>query len=527
MKPLYRLTTYIATAGLLGTLTACTPTAQTTDSSGTLIIAMTASDIPMLDTTLSSNQGYEGARFVGRQLYDSLTAFDLSQGETNPKIVGDLATTWEIDEAAHSWTFHLRTGVTFHDGTPFDADAAVFNLRRYTDKTFEYYYPELAARAGLGIAGIDRVDKVDNMAIKIVTKGPWASLTSDLVSVLFGSPAEIKKDGNKGFAAHPVGTGPFKFSSLQPGQSLTLVANDQYWAGRPNLDTLILRPIPDPTARAAALRAGEVNWIETPLPDDVPGLKAAGYQVAMNSYDHNWPWIFNTTKAPFSDVRIRRALEYAVDRQSLIDNVLHGTAEPAAQGVAPANAAYRKDNDLYRYDPSKAKTLLAEAGHPNGLDVTLVYPTSGSGNMVPGPMNEALQQQLATLGINVKLVPVEWASMGADFVAGKFPQGADLVNISLGFQQEGYWNMLLGAAPQNLSGLHDPQAEALFTQARATFDDTKRFDLYAQAAHILTDQAQWLYIVHDLNPRVLAPTVHGFVDPKSWYVDLTKVTVGP
>lgn len=517
-------------AATVVTLAACAPpgsptSGSTDDTGGTLIIGMTASDIPLLDTAMSSNQGYEGSRFVGHQLYDSLTMYDLSQGDTIPTITGDLATDWEVDESDNSWTFTLRDGVTFHDGTPFDADAAIFNLRRYSDKSFEYYYPELAARAALAVAAIEHVEKVDDSTIKIFTNGPWASLASDLVSILFGSPTAIKAEGNQGFAENPVGTGPFTFVSVQRGQSLELAANEDYWKGRPALDTLILRPIPDATARTAALRSGEVNWIETPSPDDVPGLESEGYQVEMNSYDHNWPWIFNTTKAPFDDVRVRQAMEYAVDRESLIDNVLHGTAEPAAQGVAPANPAFREDNDRYEFDPEKAQELLTEAGYPDGLDVTLVYPTSGSGNMIPGPMNEALQQQLGKLGITVNLVPVEWASMGADFGSGTFPQGANLVNISLGFQQEGYWNILLGTAKQNLSGLHDPEAEALFAEARSTFDDDARFELYSQAAERLTDQAQWLYIVHDLNPRILAPTVHGFVDPKSWFVDLTTVSV--
>jgi peptide/nickel transport system substrate-binding protein len=342
--------------------------------------------------------------------------------------------------------------------------------------------------------------------------------------VLFGSPTAIKAEGNEGFGEAPVGTGPFEFSSQSSG-TLELVANEDYWRGAPKLDALVLRAIPDVTARTAALRSGEVNWIETPSPDDIPSLADDGYHVLQNSYDHNWPWIFNTTQAPFDDIKVRQAFEYAVDRESLIDNVLNGTAEPAAQGVAPANPAFDAANDAYSFDPDLAKKMLAEAGYPDGITVSLAYPTGGSGNMVPGPMNEALQQQLAEVGITVELIPLEWATLAADFGSGKVAQDADLLNISLGFVQEGNFDLLVGSSSINVSGLHDPDAEALFEQAKSEFDDTARYALYSKAMKILTDDAQWLYIVHDLNPRVLTSDVTGFVDPKSWFLDLTTVTV--
>jgi peptide/nickel transport system substrate-binding protein len=515
---------------LLPVATACAPKPKSSDGgqggAGTLIIAMTASDIPLLDTGMCQNEGYEGIRFVGNQLYDGLTKFDLKQDTEIPKIIPGLASSWETNATGDVWTFHLRDGVKFHDGTPFDADAAMFNLERYWDKNSPNFYQELNAQAGLSIQGIKAIRKIDGKTVQIDTKGPWSYLPVDLATVYFGSPTAIKKAGNKDFAKNPIGTGPFKFVSVVRGQQLVYAANKEYWGGAPKVNKVVLRPIPDPTTRTAALRAHEVNWIEVPPPDDVPLLSKDGFQVLTNSYDHIWPWVFDTSKKPWNDVRVRQAANYAIDRQSLVDKVLKGTAEPALQVSPRANASYRPASDMYRFDPAKAKALLTEAGYPNGFTTTVSYPTSGSGNMVPGPMNEALQQNLAAVGIKVELKPVEWASMLTDFFVGKIPGGYDSINISLSFQQEGFWAMWFGTgATLNTGKYSNPQVDALLVQAKSQLDGQKRSDLYAQAAAIITKEAPWLYVVNDKNPRALAPKVKGFVEPKSWFADLTTISV--
>jgi peptide/nickel transport system substrate-binding protein len=247
---------------------------------GELVIGMTASNIPLLDTGLAQNEGYEGIRFVGNQLYDGLTRFDLSSEEGVPEVVPALAESWVVSEDLVTWTFTLREGVTFHDGTPWNADAAVFNLERYTAEDSPNFYPELAAQGGINVGGIDTVSKVDDMTIEITTVGPWSYLPIDLAAVFFGSPTAIQELGNEGFGEAPVGTGPFSFVELVRGERLVLDRNEDYWRGAPALERVILRPIPDSTARVAALQAGEVDWIEVPLPDDIPGLVDNGFQWA-------------------------------------------------------------------------------------------------------------------------------------------------------------------------------------------------------------------------------------------------------
>ncbi|HEX3812917.1 MAG TPA: ABC transporter substrate-binding protein [Mycobacteriales bacterium] len=510
---------------LAGCGTAQVASQQASDA-GVLSIAMTASDIPQLDTVLSSDQGYEGLRFVGFQLYDGLTRFDLDQSSKTPTVVPDLATSWTTSADGKTWTFHLRKGVTFHDGTPFNADAVIFNLNRYANPKSKDYYAPVAGYAGLNLQGVTHFSKVDEYTVRISTAAPIAYLPSNLTMVLMASPTAVKKYGNQGFDVHPVGTGPFQLSSFVRSQQLTLVANKHYWRGAPKLKKLILRPVPDAASRTAALRAGEVNWIEYPTPDDVPGLRKQGFSVPVNSYDHIWTWILNTKAKPWNDVRVRQAVNYAIDRTTMSSKLLYGTAEPAYQFAPRANSGYRAANNLYSYDPAKARKLLAAAGYPHGFTVTVAYPTSGSGNMEPNLMNQELQGDLARVGIKVKLAPVEWATLLTNYVSGSMPMNATAVNISLTTLQENSWPQYFSCkSPTNLSHYCSKKLDALLAKVSTQKSAVARSRTYAQMTTLIDTAAPWLFIVNDRNPRALSPTVHGFVEPKSWFVDLTHVSV--
>jgi peptide/nickel transport system substrate-binding protein len=416
--------------------------------------------------------------------------------------------------------------VTFQDGTPFNADAVIFDLRRDYDTTSPYYDAAVAAQAATLTSGITSYTKVNDMTVEITLKAPDSHLPSDLTTLYFGSPTAIQKEGNTGFNLKPVGTGPFQFVSETTGQELVLGPNKNYWAGAPKLSKLILKPIPDPSARIAALRSGAVNWIEYPTPDDISSLKANGFTIDQNTYDHIWPWIFDTSQKPWNNVLVRQAANYAIDRQAMATDLLHGTAVPAYQLIPPANAAYSASNFTYSYNPAKAKKLLKEAGYPNGFTATVSYPTSGSGNMIPEPMNEELQSDLAKVGIHIVLEPMEWSTMLTQFETGQMPGSASATNISLTFQQEALWEgLFLGGSPINVSHYDNKTVDSLLLQAQSVTNTTARNKLYTQIGNQITKDAPWLFVVNDENPRALAPTVHGFVEPKSWFVNLTTVWV--
>lgn len=496
-------------------------------SGGTLVIGMTASDIPGTDTVMAFAHGFEGERFVNFQLYDGLTRYDLRQAEQTPKVVPGLATSWETSEDGRTWTFHLRQGVTFSDGTPFDADAVVFAYDRLLDKKSPYFYPEAAGAAALWTNKIDSYAKVDSHTVKITTKEPSGHLLTDLTLLTIPSPTAVKRLGNEKFAQSPVGTGPFKFESLEPGQRLTLVANKGYWGGAPKLDKLVLRPIPDAGARTAALRSGQVNWIEYPNPDDVEALKSSGYTLLSNNYDHLWHCMFDQSRKPWDDVRVRQAANYAIDREAIARDLLKGTADPAYQHAPASTEQYDPANDVYSHDPAKAKSLLAEAGVAGGFTTTLAVPTSGSGNLIPVPIATALQAQLAKVGIKVQIQKVEWSALLADLNAGKPVLGAAVQCAStVTYQAEAlvrrYW-----AEESSLykGNWYSGQVDRLSREAERTLDPAKRVALFKEAERIVSAEAPYLFVVSDRNPRVLAPNVKGLIQPKSWFVDLTTVQV--
>jgi peptide/nickel transport system substrate-binding protein len=495
-------------------------------SGGTLVIGMTATNIPGLDTVGFQSEGGEGGRFVGVQLWDGLTRFDLTQGKETPKVIPGLADSWTTSDDGLTWTFKLRKGVKFHDGEPWDADAAIFNYDRQVNKGSPNYVPELNSVAGIILSGIVSAKKVDDMTITLTTDKPNADLPSMLALGAFGSPKAIKAAG-KDFDKHPVGTGPFKFQSVKPGEELVLVKNPDYYRGAPKLDKLILRPMPEVTARMAALRSGEVQWIEVPSPDEVPALKSQGFNVLTNYYSHVWPWVLDTTKPPFDKVEVRQAVNYAIDRKTMAKSLLQGTGTPAEQYIPPSDPGYSKDQDVYSYDPDKAKKMLADAGYPDGFTIRLSFPTSGSGNMIPIPMNETLQRDLKAVGIKVKLEPIEWGAMLDDFFAGKIPGGAEALNISLGYVLPSLWSIWFhSGSTSNVGKFSDPKVDALLDKISSEFDPAQQATMYKQLNSMLADDAPWLLVVSDLNPRVLSPKVHDFVMPRSWYVDLTHVWVG-
>jgi peptide/nickel transport system substrate-binding protein len=508
------------------TVAASSVASASTGHGGTLIVGMTAGAIPELDTELAGLQGYEGYRFVGNSLYDGLTRFNLLQSSQVPAVVPDLATSWTANSTATVWTFTLRPNVTFQDGTSFNAAAVIFNLQRDYDSTFKYYDTAVAAEAATLTSGISSYTAPTPMTVQITLKAPDSHLPSDLTTLYFASPTAVQKEGNTEFNSKPVGTGPFEFFSETTGQELVLKPFKHYWAGAPKLDELVLKPIPDPSARIAALRSGEVNWIEYPTPDAISSLKGRGFQIFENTYDHIWPWIFDTAEKPWNNVLVRQAANYAINREAMATDLLHNTAVPAYQLIPPANAAYSKSNFTYSYDPAKAKQLLKEAGYPNGFTATVSYPTSGSGNMIPTPMNEELQSDLAKVGIKINLVPMEWSTMLTQFETGSMPGGASATNISLTFQQEAIWEALFSSqSPLNVAHFSNATVDSLLTQAQSVTNVTARNKLYTQIGNIITKNAPWLFVVNDENPRALAPTVHGFIEPKSWFVNLTTVWV--
>ena len=501
------------------------PAPEPEPTGGDLIVAMTSTDLPGIDTAAAFTQGGEGLRWVGLQLYDGLTRFDLSQETSQAELVGGLAESWSTEDAVN-WTFTMRDGVTFHDGTPWNVEAAVFNLDRYTNPDSEFFTLGMAGLAGLFTQSIASYEALDDATLAITTNRPWSHLPEDLALLPMASPSAFRELGNEGFAASPVGSGPFMFESIEPGERLVMAANPDYWLGAPQVARLIVRPVPDPTARVAALRAGEVNWIEYASPDDVPGLRDEGFQILTNTYSQVWRGLFDTSKPPWDDVRVREAAALAIDRVAIAEYLLSGTAEPAFQAAPRSDPGYDPDFEGYRQDLDRARELLAEAGLSDGFSTTASVPTGGSGNMLPVPMAERIKADLAEIGIDLEILTGEWGSIFGEFNSGQMPLGADMTMWASTFVLPGLWSVWLHSqSPANAGRYTDPDLDALLGQLDAATEPAERAELFRQVNHQASSSHPWLFVVNDLHPRALAANVQGFINPQSWFIDLTTVTV--
>src|SRR4051794_20209090 len=504
---------------------------------GTLRVAMTASDVPI--TTGAPDNGYEGMRFLGFPVFEGLILWDLSQADKLADIRPGLAEKWEQDkEDKAKWIFHLRHGVKFHDGSDFNADAAIWNLDRYYKKESPQYDAPGAAVAQARDPFVTGYRKIDDYTIEITNPRPLSYFPYMLPYMLYSSPAQFAKTGSWAeFAKAPSGTGPFKITDFKPRISATLSRNEDYWDKNkvPKLDKMILFPMPEATTRLAALRSGQVDWIEVPPPDAVPSLKSAGFEIVTGSYPHVWPWTLNLGKpdAPWSDVRVRRALNYCINRDGLI-SLLNGLAEPSVGIFKPSDPYFGNPTQRYTYDPDKAKALLREAGYgpDKPVKAKIMISTSGSGQMLPLPMNEYLQQNLKECNFDVEFDVVDWGTM---LVATRNPptapqsHGVDAINISLAHATEfsRFTTAFLAStfAPNgfNWQNWSNPEFETLVDKIEKSTDPEEIASLIRRAHEVLVDDAAWLFIVHDRNPRAMTKHVKGFISAQSWFQDFTRV----
>jgi peptide/nickel transport system substrate-binding protein len=507
----------------------------------TLRIAMTAADIPT--ATGLPNNGFEGMRFLGYPIFEGLVLWDLTRTDKLAGLRPGLAEKWEQDpEDTGTWIFHLRHGVKFHDGTDFNADAVIWNLDRYFNSNSPQYEPPTSAMSRARVPVMGGYKKIDDFTVAITTTRPASYLPYMAVYLLFTSPASFEKAGHdwaKVATLPAAGTGPFRITRIVPRQEADLARWDQYWnaAGMAKVDNVVLMPIPEANTRLAALRSGQVDWIEVPPADGIESLKAAGYAITTGSYPHVWPWFYNigATNSPFKDVRVRQALNYCIDRDGLV-GLLNGTAEPSVGWLKTSDPNFGNPVNHYKFDAAKGKALLAEAGYTPAkpLSFKVMISNSGSGQMLPLPMNEFLQQNLKeACGVDVEFDVSEWQVL---LTAGRATpdspslQGAMALNISSPSSDPGVMARYFSSANFPPNGFNfeqwkDDEFDTALKTIETSTDPKVVDDAYRKAHERLVDNPPWLYIVHDLNPRAMSPKVKGFVSPQSWFVDLTLVSM--
>lgn len=477
------------------------------------------------------------------QMFTSGTTFDASsqpiydrlynavRGTTD--IQPSLATGVDVSEDGKTYTFKLRPGVKWQTTKSFkptrelNADDVVFSVERMADKnspyhqvgggSYEYY-------EGSGLADIlDKVEKVDDMTVRFTLKNADATflpITSmDFMSILSkeyadkmqaaGTPDKVDQD--------PVGTGPFQLVAYQKDAVIRYRANPDYWAGKATLDNLIFAITPDASVRWQKLKAGECQVMSYPNPADLPAIKADKSVTLESQPGLNIGYIgFNAQKKPFDDPRVRQALNYAINKQAIIDAVYQGAGAAASSPLPPTLWGYNPDIKGYAYDPEKAKALLKEAGVSNLETDLWAMPVSRPYNPNARRMAELVQADWKAVGVNAKIVSYEWGEYLKRTQAGEhqtFMMGwtADIAD------PDNFLGVLLSCdaiGATNRARWCNQDFDKLIKQAKATTDRDQRIKLYQQAQQIFQDGAPWVAVANAVTNDPISTRVQNYkVDP--------------
>ena len=498
---------------------------------GNVLVIAIESEADILDPQVAG--GWVTWR-INRQIFEPLVDQDLtipSAEATVPPLKPGLAESWDISPDGLEYTFHIRRGVQFHDGTPLDAAAVEYNIRRMWDPDSPMYSARAAGQTGFVWKFVDAVETVDEHTVKVTLTQPFSEFLRMLAqggngSAAIMSPTALQTYGDD-IADHPVGTGPFTFAERIRGERIGLTRNDDYWGTVPNVDGVVFRPLPDPSARTAALRAGEVDMIAVPNPDSIDNLVAEGYQLSEGIPPHVWYLSFNMADPYTSILEVRQAINLAVDREGMARDLLRGSVEPAWGVQAMSAGGYVERRDVYERDLEKARELLASVGLANGFRTTLITSTDGSGQIMPAQMAVYLQQNLAQIGIDVNIETQEWISYLGVWARG-IADGVGMAQMSWGMTSP-YWLYIVTSselqAPNgpNVGYYDNPVLDAAMNDAITALDPGTAEAAWRRANNIVSDDAALVPIVNDKAPYILAPYVSGFVSASEEWYDLTEV----
>lgn len=464
---------------------------------------------------------------IAVNLYDGLVRNKPGTLEIEPA----LATDWTISEDGLVYTFTLREGVSFHDGSPFNAEAVKFNFERMLNEDHPF-----AATGPFPLAfffsSVKSVEAKDDLTVVFTLNEPFAPFMSNLASPtgLIVSPAAVEQYGAD-YGRHPSGTGPFKFEEWKSNTSVVASRNESYWDGAAPLEAVIFRPITDANTRVAEMLSGGIDvLLETP-PDNVARFRDdASYQVVEAVGPHVWYVMLNAKEGPFADKRVRQAVNYAVNKQSLVDDVLQGTAEVSAGPIPPAfNWAYNEDVAPYPYDPEMAKKLLAEAG-AEGAKLTFLVTEGGSGMLDPVPMGTAIQADLAAVGLDVEIKTYEWNTFLSEVNPG-LEGKADMAEMAWMTSDPDtlpFLALRTAAWPDeggfNSSYYSNPEVDALLDKARLSTDPAERGDLYRQVQTLTHEDAPWLFVANWKQNAVVTSAVGDFALQPDFSLVLRDVT---
>ncbi len=467
-----------------------------------------------------------------RPMFNNLVEFEPEA----TRIVPGLAESWSVCEDGLQYTFRLRPNVRFHANATFkptrdlNADDVLFSLMRQWKEDHPYHRVSDARYdyfKDLGMAELLReIEKVDDRTIRITLARPEAPFLANLAmpfnSILSAEYADmlLRAGRPEELDTNPIGTGPFTFAGFQKDVVVRYRAFPDYWGGRQPIDTLVFSITPNPAVRVTKLKAGECHIMAFPDPSDTARIAADPALQLLKQEGFNIGYLaLNASKPPFDDVRVRRAVNMAVDKATIVDTVYRGAGIPAKNPIPPTLWSYNDDIRDYPYDPAQAQRLLVEAGYPEGFETELWYmPVSRPYNPNGKRIAEMIQADLAKIGVRTKLVTDEWTRYRAKLQCGDAPMALFGWTGDNG-DPDNFFDVLLGcnaARPggNNIAKWCDPAFDALVGTAKRLPDQPSREALYRQAQVIAKAEAPWLPIAHSVVFMATRKEVTGFrMDP--------------
>ncbi|NMB24272.1 MAG: ABC transporter substrate-binding protein [Firmicutes bacterium] len=470
---------------------------------GHLVVA-----VPIDPDTFDPHKAVAAAtKEIDFNIYQGLVSYD-ARGE----IIPALAKSWDVSEDGKVYTFTLRENVLFHNGRAMTADDVLFSLNRIRDEATGY--PLTWHKQ------IDHLEALGDGRIRLELKAPYAPFLSELADA-----AIIPKEAVADLTTQPVGTGPFQLVEWVMGQHVKLSRFEGYWEdGLPYLDAVTFRILPDPSTAILNLKAGTVHVIPR-LSADVAWQVEQDPALQLLSGPMNTPQLmaYNMERAPFNDIRVRQAINYAIDKDLLIEGAAWGYGSKIGSNMSPVMETYYTDlADFYPHDPQKAKALLAEAGYPQGFRSTLSLPADYDLHVKTGEMVAAM---LAEVGIDVRLELVEWGSW-LDRVYTKRDYDLTIVGLAGKLDPHTVLNRYTSDYPRNFFNFRSTEYDTLIEEGLRVTDLASRQAIYRRSQEILAEEAAALFIMDPNDLVAMAKGVSGWQYYPKYVDDVAHVYFG-
>ncbi|UOA13377.1 ABC transporter substrate-binding protein [Sulfitobacter dubius] len=491
MNRLNRLMTGVATAALVVAATGAL-------AKDDITVALQL-EPPHLDPTSAAAGAIDSVLYTN--VFEGLTRF-MGDGS----VVPGLAASWEISEDGLTYTFKLREGVTFHDGTTMDAEDVKFTLDRIN--------AEDSANAQKALySAISEVTVVEPQTVEVKLSEPNGNL---LFNLAWGDAVIVAPESVETIKQTPIGTGAFKFDEWRQGDKITLSRYDAYWGDAPALASATFKFISDPTAAFASVMAEDVDvFAGFPAPENIPQFEAdPRFQVLIGSTEGETILSINNQREPFDNVKVRAAVAHAIDRQAIIDGAMFGYGTPIGTHFAPHNPDYIDLTEMSEYDPEKSKALLAEAGFPDGFETTLHLPPPSYARRG----GEIIAAQLAQVGIKAQITNVEWAQWLETVFKGK-DFGLSIVSHTEPMDINIYAN------PDYYFQYDNAEVQSLIAEFNQTADPAARSEMLAKAQQIIAEDYVNGFLFQLAFPTIAKAGVQGlWVNAPTQATDLSGVS---